>query len=362
MSSKKYWHCTINGLFENTLYSILEISKQDFQNIYRHSLKPIRSIVKMKPFLRFIRFPNLLIVGLTQYLLRYCILQPFYSKLDLIPILSHFQFFLLVLTTMLIAAGGYVINDIYDYEIDKINKPGQIMLGRVFSVEIAWYIYAALHLAGFILAIYVAWHVGDLRLMWLFPAAALPLWLYSWKLKKMPLIGNIVVATFCAMVTILVLFAERKTFSILFDQHKEYGWYVFYLFWGYAVFAYFSTMFREIVKDIEDVEGDQKQGCRTLPVVLGIKTAKIIAGLFIVALLCTVIYLLNWQWENFHWQWAGFFYTLIFIFIPILLAMLLLVFAQTKQDFHRLSSFTKLIMLTGLLYLPLFSLLFLIFF
>ncbi len=315
----------------------------------------------MKPFLRFIRFPNLLIVGLTQYLMRYCILQPFYSKLELSPTLTPFQFFLLVLTTMLIAAGGYVINDIYDYEIDKINKPEKLFVGRIFSMELAWYIYAALHLAGTLLAIYVAWHVGHLHFLWLFPAAAVALWLYSARLKKMALIGNIVVATFCALVALLVLFAERNAFGQLFIANTEYGWYVFYLFWGYAGFAYLSTLFREVVKDIEDVQGDMTQDCKTLPVVWGIPNTKAVAGLFGVLLAAALIVLLRWQWQNFDWQWLGFVYTLFLVLMPVLMALLLLLFAQSKKDFHRISVFTKLIMLTGLLYLPLFSILFLVY-
>jgi len=313
----------------------------------------------LKNFLRFIRFPNLIIVGLTQYLMRYCILQPFYSQLNIAPSLDAFHFFLLVLTTMLIAAGGYVINDIYDYDIDKINKPDKVFVGRIFGLRKAWRMYAWLNIAGIAIALYVAWRVGDMRLALLFPAAAVPLWLYSRQLKKTALMGNVVVSLFCALVALLVLFAERNALLQITQTNKEYGEYVFYLFWGYAAFAYLSTMFREIVKDMEDVEGDTAQGCRTMPVIWGIPAAKNIAGGFGLALAATVFMLMRWQWQNFDWHWLGMLYTFVLIFVPILLALLLLSFAKSKADMHRLSGFLKLIMLTGLLYLPVFCGLFL---
>ncbi len=307
--------------------------------------------------LKFVRIPNLLIVGLTQYLLRYCILEPYYQIHQVKPALDGFEFFLLVLTTIIIAAGGYIINDLYDYHIDKINKPEKVYVGRVFPQKVAWRMYYGCNLLGLLIAVFLAYKVENLMLVFLFPLFALPLWMYSYKLKKMALIGNVLVSFFCAMVAVLVLFAERAAYLEIVNISTRSATYIFYLFMGYANFAFYSTMFREIVKDIEDVEGDRSNDCKTLPIVLGISRAKMIASLFAFVLLGFLFYTSYWHLKYLNFMWIGLVYLVVGVVFPLLLAIVWLQGAERKEDFHRLSSLAKYIMLAGIIYLPVFWLL-----
>jgi len=223
-------------------------------------------------FLRLIRFPNLLIVILTQYLLEYLVLRPAIQDSSNSPLLDHFHFALLVFSTVIIAAGGYIINDIYDYKIDLINKPDQLIINKKISSKNAWIIYWSISIFGFLISLYLAFYVKNLPLVLIYPIAILLLFLYSKSLKKSVLVGNLIVALFCAFVPGIVLFAERETLMPS-SEYKEYCLTselisnpAIQSFFFYILFAFISTLYREVIKDIEDVEGDKKNGCKTLPV------------------------------------------------------------------------------------------------
>jgi len=300
------------------------------------------------------RFPNLIIVGLTQYLLRYCILEPYYQAHQITPTLSHIEFFLLVFTTIIIAGAGYIVNDLYDYEIDKINKPDRQIIGSQISKEAAWRWYYSLNMLGLAIAIFVAWRVENLPLVLLFPLFAVPLWLYSYHLKKVALLGNLLIALFCAMVAVLVMFAEREAYAQLLEVSPISATYIYFIFMGYASFAFYSTMFREIVKDMQDVTGDQQHDCKTLPIVLGIRKTKYIALVFGVILLAFLLYLTYWHWLYWEFLMTGFWYLIIGIIVPLLYAMSRLAVAKESADFAHVSQLAKWIMLSGILYLGLY--------
>ena len=216
----------------------------------------------MKPILRLVRFPNLVIVVLTQYLLQYAILKPAIHPLGMMPVLPHFEFFLLVLSTVLIAAGGYVINDIEDIEIDKLNKPEKKrIVGRVYSLKTSWLIYWFCTILGFLISLYLAFYVKNIVQLMIYPVAVGLLFAYSRWFKKQVLIGNLVVSFFCAFVAWVVFYAQNLSsiFTIFLKTHWLDS--VRLTFMGYAAFAFFSTLFREIVKDIEDAEGDRAGEC-----------------------------------------------------------------------------------------------------
>jgi hypothetical protein len=145
-------------------------------------------------FFRLIRLPNLLIVGLTQYLLHHFVLLRAFDVFDIPAALSGWSFFWLVLATMIVAAAGYVINDLLDVEIDRINKPHKQFIGTCFSVRTGWILYWSLHIAGLLPVIYLASMTGNWPAALLYPFAFLFLWLYSRSFKKSLLIGNVLVA------------------------------------------------------------------------------------------------------------------------------------------------------------------------
>ena len=299
--------------------------------------------------LRLIRWPNLLIVFLTQYLLYQHVLVAQLKLADRSPTLTNLDFVALTLATMLTAAAGYVINDIYDQVIDALNKPDRMIVGKLLSEKAAyrWYI-------GFIL-------VGLLCINWLNTSTGAWFWLpgyilanlmmywYSRSWKKKILIGNFVVSLFCALVAIVVIVGESGYWPDLANNAPISYINIVGIFSAYATFAFLSTMYREIVKDMEDVYGDEVDNCRTLPIVFGIQKSKTIAAFFAISLLLTTIFGAYLLYTTGKFLQLG--YLLIGIIIPIKISLLLLGKAQSVQEFHQLSTLTKLIMLGGILYL-----------
>ena len=301
--------------------------------------------MKMPTFFKLVRFPNLAIVALTQYLLQYLVLLPALQEAGLNPILDAFHFFLLVLTTILIAAGGYLINDLLDYEADLINKPTAVFVNRVYPKPIVWAIYIFVTLIGFAIAWYLAIYVQDVRLVTIYPTAVLLLYFYSKSWKKMPLLGNLVVAIFCAFVAGVVLFADRENFGELQGQGGEVG----VLFGGYLLFALLSTLLREIVKDIEDVEGDAKLGLKTLPIRFGVNVAKkwaIGTGALLMSSLLVFVY---WLWNR--QELLSVIFTVFVVLLPLVYTLYTLQKAVGKSDFSKASFLAKLVMLSGLVLL-----------
>lgn len=297
-------------------------------------------------WLKLVRFPNLMIVVLTQYLLEYLILLPALQIAGYAYVLDDFHFALLSLTTVLIAASGYVINDLEDYEIDRINRPERLIVGKFISLQKAATIYWMLVATGMAISVYLAIHVDNFPLVLIYPAAVFLLWWYSKKLKKVALWGNVVVAVFCAFVAGIVLFAEREAFWQLIQSHTAIGERVALIFGVYLGFAYASTMFREIIKDLEDITGDAALGCKTLPILLGEKMAKLIAASFALSLIFLLLFYGYWLFQQ--QMMIGLNFLVIAIGLPVLLALHKLKKAQTRADYHALSRLAKFIMLGGI--------------
>ncbi|WP_452610050.1 geranylgeranylglycerol-phosphate geranylgeranyltransferase [Roseivirga echinicomitans] len=262
-----------------------------------------------------VRALNLVIVGLTQYFVAIFLLD---KGLNL-QLITDFKFFLLVLSTIIITSAGYLINDYYDVKIDYVNRPDRVIVGR--SLKRRWIImgHTALNFLGIGIGFYISPAIGVINFI-----AAFLLWLYSNQLKRLPFIGNFTIAVLTGTTLFLVgqYFHERE-----------------YLVLCYAIFAGFITLIREIIKDMEDLKGDEKFGCRTLPIVYGIaKTKKIIY--LIITVFCISVFLLM---------------STVNIVLPITLSvvMIFLIFELLKadrvKDYRRLSTFCKVIMLIGVI-------------
>ncbi|MEL6987010.1 MAG: UbiA family prenyltransferase, partial [Bacteroidota bacterium] len=157
----------------------------------------------MKSFLNLIRWKNLLLVAITQYAIRAIILLPCFKSEQILPHLNEWQFLSLVISTLLVAAGGYIINDYYDIEIDKINKPKQVIIGKKITKRMAIFIYSFITVIGLILSITLAIQLDKLILLPIYPTAVLLLFLYARNFKKLALIGNLIVAAFTAGVLLI---------------------------------------------------------------------------------------------------------------------------------------------------------------
>ena len=300
-------------------------------------------------YFQLIRFPNLLIVVFTQYLLAYWILVPSFIAANIPPVLNPLHFALLSLVTVLIAASGYVINDLEDRQIDLVNKKEKTIVGQKIRVKAALVYYNGLVLTGLVLSIYLAWFVDNLLLVLIYPSAVFLLWWYSKSLKGKAFWGNLVVGIFCAFVAGIVLFAERGAYLELVSQNPKLGNRVATVFGVYMGFAFFSTLFREIVKDMEDAKGDAAQGCKTLPIVWGMAKSKLVALAYALGLIILVGYFAWWSANrDGSFLVVGF---LLLMILPIVWACVMLFKAKSTDQFHHLSQFAKFIMLGGLVLL-----------
>ncbi len=254
------------------------------------------------------------------------------------------QYLLLVLATVCIAAAGYVINNIFDQETDRENKPDQLLVGTAISETTAYNIYAALNIVGVGLGFYLSNGIGKPGFSALFVVIAATLYLYASTFKRSLLVGNIIVALLLS-ISILII-GVYDLYPILTLQNRQILAVVFQILIDYAIFAFIINLLREIVKDLEDVNGDYNQGMNTLPIVLGVnRTSKIVffAGFLPLILSCWYIYT-----YIFHLTYAVI-YSLLLIVAPLLYFTIKMNSAKSKKDFSHLSFILKLVLFFGIL-------------
>ena len=314
----------------------------------------------MKAFLNLVRWPNLLIVALTMVLMRYAVIEPIISKIEVIllegsgeaiPMALQFKwydFVLLILSTMLITAGGYVINDYFDIRTDLINK-GKVIVGTKVSRREAMLWHSILNIAGVIIAFYISWKIGYIWLGVLFMAVSGLLYFYSASYKRQFLIGNVIVALLTAMVPLLVVLYEWPALYRYYAVNAvEIPDFDIIINWvgGFALFAFITTLTREIIKDIEDFEGDQAYGRNTIPIIIGVMKAKIVSTILVII----TIVLLYLTWYFFVNDIITFIYISAVITLPLLYVIYKILRSQDKKQLHIASRMMKIVMLTGILY------------
>ena len=245
-----------------------------------------------RAFLRLIRWPNLVFIFLTQFLFYYCVLLPgFHPKWAIMKNIPapdlpggyrvHLQpglFYLLSLSSILIAAAGYIINDYFDLNIDRVNKPDKLVVEKIikrrWTIIWHWILSGLGVLPGF----YVSWKVGNPVVGLANLGCVILLWFYSTIFKRKLLIGNIIISLLTAWV-ILVLYICEFSFADFRDPvYHALLSRLFKFAILYGGFAFIISLIREVVKDIEDLEGDMRYGCRTMPIVWGVNVAKVFAG------------------------------------------------------------------------------------
>lgn len=301
----------------------------------------------MSAFIHILRPKNLVIVGITQYILYHFLILPFVD----IPLLEGGLFVLLVIDTIIIAAAGYIINDIYDFTADAYNKPSKTFIPTSISVKTAWRYYLMMVATGMIIALYVAIKIDNLPLFAIYPVAVLLLYFYSSKYKNSILIGNILVSIFVCFVSGIILFAEREAVTTMQNiNHKNW---VIQLFSVYMVFSFLANMMREIVKDIEDMDGDTQAGIVTYPIRYGRDNA---CRLVLISAVTTIGLLVTWV--VYSYGLLGFrptMFLLLFIVAPLAIVIQILTKSTAKRDFTRISSLLKWIMIAGIVSIVLIS-------
>jgi len=292
-------------------------------------------------FLKLIRYQNLLLLALMQLIFRYGFL-----KLQNIPLaLNDWQYGLLVLSTVLIAAAGYIINDILDQETDYDNAKKNIVVGKLISEKAAYNLYFILNISGVGIGYYLSNVIEKPSFAGAFIIVSATLYIYATTLKQMLLVGNIIVALLLSFSVLIVgLFdllpatnnGNRAAMGIMFSMLIDY-----------AVFAFMINLIREIVKDMEDVEGDYNQGMSTLPIAIGInKTAKIVGVLSSVATLLLLWYINIYLMEN--KLYYAVVYGLVFVVSPMIFLLVKIWNAKEKIQFHLLSTILKWVILFGI--------------
>lgn len=338
----------------------------------------------MKDLLKLTRPTNLLIIAATMLLMRYGVIGGHLERglhqlvaevgdvqrSDLIlpvnfgPQMPLVHFILLILSTVLIAAGGNVINDYFDTRIDRINKPGEVIVGRTVKRRVAMTAHAVLSGIGLLLGAFVAWRSGLLK--WAaIPAFAIgALWVYSTTFKRQLIIGNGLVATLTALVPLTVglyeipmlqkIAASESLFVIVPSADEEVGWgiplwYVnelWYWILGFAVFAFLSTLVRELQKDMADVKGDEADGCRTIPIVWGMKWARAIALIDIGVIIVLLLFLRSQLLRDPLSYW----YIGIGVIGPLLLSAGFTYQAHQRHEFVRAGTLMKVAMVMAISY------------
>lgn len=298
-------------------------------------------------FLKLVRFPNLIYIFLTQYLLQYAVLVPVYAAYGIRPTLGYGTFFFLSLSTVLIAAAGYIINDYFDINIDQVNKPGRIVIDRMIGRRWAILWHTLFNIMGVAIGFLIGWRIGIPLLGITQLACSGLLWFYSTSYKRQLLIGNIVISLLTALTVLIVGFYEPQLYQRITPQNARADFLLLRVILLYALFAFLISMIREIVKDLEDIKGDEWLGCRTLPIVYGVNAAKDIAFVFAGVLILLVLFVQILIFPKGWYPTMG--YLFIFVQLPMAGVIVKLKKANESRDFHRVSTFIKLIMLTGIL-------------
>ena len=267
--------------------------------------------------------------------------------------LNDWQYGILVLATVCIAAGGYIINNIFDVETDTENKPDRVIVGKFISLSQSYNLYIGLTFIGVAMGFYLSNVINKPSFASIFIVIAATLYFYATSLKQSLLIGNFIVALLLSFSVIIIGIFDL--FPVTNAENRPVMGLLFSILLDYAIFAFIINFIREIVKDLQDVEGDLSQGMNTLPIVFGIKrTVRLIFGLSFIP----IIIILNYINTNLFGYGLiyGTLYGLVFIVATLLYFTIQIWSAKTKQDFQHLSTVLKWNLFFGILSIVVISL------
>ena len=305
-------------------------------------------------FLKLIRWPNLVFIALTQFLYFFCV---FRSQIlsPLPPVFSSYYFLLLVTASVFIAAAGYIINDYFDMHIDAINKPYKVVIDK--SVKRRWAIiwHLVLSALGTLLSLYFSYKTGN----WIVAAGnafcVVLLWFYSTTFKKKLLTGNVIISALTAWVILVLYFAytnmgNQQALAFTTWNLESFGFDIRKLFKYtvlYAGLAFIISLIREVVKDLEDMEGDSRYHCKTMPLVWGVPATKVFVGVWLVVAIASLAILQLYAWQLGNKIIVV--YNILLIIAPMIYIIKNLFKAVNSKDYHRLSNAIKFVMFTGIL-------------
>jgi 4-hydroxybenzoate polyprenyltransferase len=304
-------------------------------------------------FFQLIRWPNLFFIALTQSLFYYAVVKNVYGTSSQVSGLGtmDFLFALLVLASVCIAAAGYIINDYFDRQIDAINKPDRIVIDR--HVKRRWAIvwHLSLSALGILISAWVSYRTDKWVILFANTFSVMLLWVYSTRFKKKLLTGNLLIAALTAWVIVVLYFfsgASLINYKGWNPGHHSLNNAQLYKFtFLYAGFAFIISLIREVIKDIEDMQGDAQYASRTMPIVWGIPVTKMFTAVWMVVCIAALFIILLYAWQSGWWAIAV--YSTCVVLLPLVYLLWQLHRASLPADYHRLSNLLKWIMLAGIL-------------
>ncbi|RQO32295.1 hypothetical protein DBR32_01410 [Taibaiella sp. KBW10] len=306
---------------------------------------------------KLVRLSNLTIVFATQMLIWFCLIRPLPQLTEGTLFLDWPNALLLSLSTVLIAAGGYIINDYFDVKIDAINRPEKSLIGKDINPKFAILLHNFCNVAGLIIAAILAYQLKSIVAFSIPFISTILLWFYSTHFKRQYISGNVVVALLTAMsIGIFIpyepLSQQYLSHPFLYNSNQETVVNPVWILFVYCFFAFSLTWIREIIKDLEDFKGDAEDGCVTMPIKIGLrKTIRFIKLLTIVSVILLALaagYLMSH-----HWRILGI-YIIVALIIPIGYLFIKIGQSMTQTHFARYSKYLKVLMLLGISTLILF--------
>ena len=309
---------------------------------------------QFKDILRLVRWSNLLFLAALVWLMEKWVAVPILDKAAFGEQMPWYILLLLIAATVLIAAGGYVINDYFDVKIDRINRPDEVIVTRSIDKPTAMRLSLGLSGIGIVCGLTVAILLRSLTLGILFVIIPGLLWFYSSSYKRLFMVGNLIIALLAALTPLLVAMTNVAILKLRFEAilpyttlpHDLYAW-----LGGFALFAFLLTWIREIIKDMQDQMGDRELECHSMPVVWGETGTKIFVSALIVLTLAIIGHLW-WHVLPFSTAWDSLStrYIALGIVIPLLGVVGLLWSAKIPSDYKTCQQVVKLTMLLGMLY------------
>lgn len=307
-----------------------------------------------KNILQLVRWSNLVFIGILIYLMEKWVVVPILDNAAFGEQLPWYILLLLILSTVLIAAGGNVINDYFDVKIDRINRPDRLIVTNSISKPSAMRLSIVLSSLGVVFGLIVALLVRSSSLCILFIIIPGLLWFYSSSYKRLLIIGNLTIALLASLTPMIVAIANVAQLQLEYGsilpytslEHDIYSW-----VGGFSLFAFLLTWIREIVKDLQDQMGDRELECHSMPIVWGNIPTKI----FVTILILVTTAIIGYLWYNvlpFDCSWRSFStrYIILGIIVPLWSSLWLLWAAKIPSDYHTCQQVVKLTMLLGMLY------------
>jgi 4-hydroxybenzoate polyprenyltransferase len=302
---------------------------------------------------KLIRWKNLLFIALCIVLMRYALVYPLLqhsefspaNALSLEPKLPLFAFLSLIAAILCIAAAGYIINDYFDRKTDLVNRPEEVTIATKISPRQAMIAHWILNIVGIGLGYVVAWQIDLLALGLIFALCALLLWYYSSSLTKTAFWGNIAISLLVGLVPLISLVSEIIPLAYYYRLSSPHFSQIVFWGLGYAYFAFWSNFVREIIKDMEDLEGDSAYGRNSIAIAWGMPYAKIVAASLIILIIGSLITgMLLFQLPVLLCT-----FLLFATATPYLLLIVMIAKANKRIHYTRASLISKIAMLGGLL-------------